>query len=176
VRLQQGDTVLEQPLQVTWDPVNRYDAQAIAEQQAFLAETWGMIDALYRRLGSLLSLQKQVELRKTLASEAGDDASAEAAEALLDALSTWQRSVSTPDRETFQDVLNFAPRIDTFLINVYQQADSAVLGLTRGQRERLQDLRPDWQAAIEAWDALLAGPVAQFNASAGPAVVIPGWE
>ena len=46
---------------------------------------------------------------------------------------------TTPERETFQDVLNFHPRLDAFLIDVYQQADNAVLGLTRGQRERLRD-------------------------------------
>lgn len=176
VRLSYGDEILEQAVEVSWDPINTYDPARIAEQQAFLAETFGMIDALYKRIASLQSIQRQVELRKSIADEAGDDALLAAAETLLGALDAWQKSVTTPERETFQDVLNFAPRIDAFLTNVYQQADSAVLGLTRGQRERLDDLRPGWQSAIERWERLMDEDVAAFNGQAGPAVSVPDWN
>lgn len=176
LRLTQGDRVLEQSVAVEWDPINRYDDERIAEQQAFVAETFAMIDDIYTRVASLQSVQKQVELRKLLATEAGDEIVADAAEALRDALSQWQESVTTPDRETFQDVLNFHPRIDAFLIDLYQQADKAVLGLTRGQRERLVDLKPEWQAAMAAWDSLVAEDIAAFNAVAGPAVAAPAWD
>lgn len=171
-----GEIVMEQDLDVIWDPINSYDAQAIAEQQAFLAETHSMIDAIYQRIDSLQSIQKQAELRKSLATEADDETMIDVSGALLEALETWQNSVTTPERETFQDVLNFAPQVDAFLINVYQQADRAVLGLTRGQRERLDDLRPQWQAALTAWDQLIDNDVATFNSLAGPAVAVPVWE
>jgi photosystem II stability/assembly factor-like uncharacterized protein len=176
LRLKQGDISLEQDVEVQWDPIHRYDAEKIAEQQAFVAEVFGMIDDIYTRIGSLQSIQQQVELRKSLASEGGDDIVADAAKTLLEALEGWQKSVTTPERETFQDVLNFHPRIDAFLIDVYQQADKAVLGLTRGQRERLDDLRPQWRAAMSAWDDLLSKDVAAFNALAGPAVATPDWD
>jgi len=176
VRLSDGDVVEEQTVELIWDPINTYDDAAIREQQAFLAETHGMIDALYKRIASLQSIRKQVELRKTLAKEAGDTAVSDAADSLLESLETWQKSVSTPERETFQDVLNFAPEIDAFLVNVYQQADSAVLGLTRGQRDRLDDLRPVWQQAMERWDSLMTEDLPAFNTVAGPAVAIPAWE
>ena len=176
IRLRYGDAVQEQPVELTWDPINSYDAARIAEQQAFLSESFGMIDAIYKRIASLQSIQQQVELRKSLADEAGDEALVEAADALLEALEAWQKSVTTPERETFQDVLNYAPRIDAFLTNVYQQADTAVLGLTRGQLDRLDDLRPQWQAAVQAWDRLVREDVAAFNSLAGPAVSVPAWE
>ncbi len=177
LRMELSDRVIaESEINIRWDPINSYDESAIAEQQAFLAENFRMIDALYRRVGSLQSIVKQVELRKALADEADDELVSEAARALLTTLETWQHSVSTPQRKTFQDVLNFHPRIDTFLINVYQQADSAVLGLTSGQRRRLDDLRPEWQAAIDAWDELIEKEVPAFNALAGPAVAVPSWQ
>ena len=175
-RLTHGDTVLETPVTVHWDPINDYDDEAIAEQQALLAETKSMIDALYRRVASLQAMQKQVELRKELAGAADDEALVEAADALLEQLSEWQRAVTTPERETFQDVLNFHPEIDAFLIDLYGQADRAVLGLTDGQRQRLEDLRPRWQDAIDAWDELVNEDVAAFNAAAGPALTVPAWE
>ena len=139
-------------------------------------QTVEVIDALYKRIGSLQSIQKQVELRKTIAEEADDTEVAEAATALLDALETWQKSVTTPERETPQDVLNFAPEIDAFLANVYQAADSAVLGLTRGQTDRLGDLRPVWREAMDGWDELMAEDLPAFNRVAGPAVAVPRWE
>lgn len=176
VRLTKGDEVEAREVEVSWDPINSYDAAKIAEQQAFLAEAFGMIDAVYKRIASLQSITRQVELRKAVAEEADDEALVEAADALLEALETWQKSVTSPERETFQDVLNFAPGIDAFLTNVYQQADAAVLGLTRGQRERLDDLRPQWQAAMDAWDRLMREDVAAFNRVAGPAVATPAWD
>ncbi|MEE4161325.1 MAG: hypothetical protein V2I25_02385 [Woeseiaceae bacterium] len=176
VRLTKGDEVAAREVEVSWDPINTYDAAKIAEQQAFLAEAFDMIDAIYKRIASLQSMTRQVELRKAVAEEADDEALVEAADALLEALETWQKSVTSPERETFQDVLNFAPGIDAFLTNVYQQADAAVLGLTRGQRERLDDLRPQWQAAMDAWDRLMREDVAAFNRVAGPAVATPAWE
>ena len=176
VRLSLGDTVREQTVEVLWDPIHTYDDAKIAEQQAFLKEAFGMIDALYERIGSLQQIQKQVELRKTIAEEADDTEVAEAAGTFLEALETWQKSVSTPERETFQDVLNFAPEIDAFLANVYQAADAAVLGLTQGQTDRLADLRPVWQQAMDGWDKLMAEELPAFNGVAGPAVAVPDLD
>lgn len=176
VRLSHGDIVQEESLELRWDPVNAYDDAAIVEQQVFLDEVFHMLDQVYARVGSLQQIQEQVELRKSLASKAGDEALAEAAEVLLDALKGWQQSVTTPQRETFQDVLNFHPRIDAFLIDLYGQADRAVLGLTRGQRQRLEDLRPQWEAAMSAWDRLIGDDIARFNERAGPAVATPDWR
>ncbi|MEM9208204.1 MAG: hypothetical protein AAGA61_03065 [Pseudomonadota bacterium] len=176
VRVSLGDDLQETDLDVIWDPVNAYDADAIAEQQAFLAESFRMIDGVFKRVKALQGLQKQIELRKSLAETDGDEAVVEAADALLEALTAWQESATTPSRETFQDVINFAPQIDSFLINVYQIADDSVLGLTQGQRDRLNDLRPRWQAIVDAFDDLMEGRVAAFNRSAGPALIVPDWD
>ncbi len=175
VRLTHGDEVVEQPLEVRWDPINDYDAERIAEQQRLAAETFAMIDGLYRRIASLLEIRKQVALRKALADRAGDAALAASAGELLDALDAWRDDVSTPARTSFQDVLHFPPRLDAFLAYLFQNVDEAVLGVTEGQRERYADLRPRWQAAIDAWQRLIDEDVAPFNDRAGPAIAGPAW-
>ncbi len=175
VRLTHGDEVVEQPLEVRWDPINDYDAERIAEQQRLAAETFAMIDGLYRRIASLLEIRKQVALRKALADRAGDAALAASAGELLDALDAWRDDVSTPARTSFQDVLHFPPRLDAFLAYLFQNVDEAVLGVTEGQRERYADLRPRWQAAIDAWQRLIDEDVAPFNDRAGPAIAVPAW-
>ena len=134
-----------------------------------------MLDELYTRIASLQTIQKQVELRKSIAEKADESEVVEAAETFLASLKEWQNSVTTPARETFQDVLNFHPRVDAFLVDLLDQADEAVRGLTDGQRDRLEDLRGPWQEAMDSWDQLIEEAMPAFNQSVGPAVVAPAW-
>jgi hypothetical protein len=176
VRLTYGDFVQESTVEVQWDPINDYEERAIREQQHFLVSTYAMIDGIYKRVNSLQKIQKQIELRKSLADDAGDEGMVEAAEALLATLKQWQESVTTPHRGNNQDVLNFAPKLDAFLTGLYQQADSAVLGITQGQRDRLADLQPQYEEAMRSWDRLVETNIAEFTRRAGPAVIVPAWK
>ena len=173
LKLTTGDTVLESTVEVRWDPNNEYDAARLDEQQAMLSKLYDMLDGLYQRVNVVLAIKQQVELRKTLAEKAGDTAQAEAATQLLERLDDWQNSISTPQRTNVQDVLNFASRLDAFLANLYGQVDSAVLGVTQGQRDRLADLEPQWREAMTAWDDLINDDVAAYTRQAGPAIVVP---
>ena len=176
VRLTFGDVVQESTVEVRWDPVNSYDDQLIREQQEFLANTFDMVDGIYKRVGSLVGIREQVELRKTLADAAGDAGTGEAADVLLNFLTEWQESGTTPHFGNNQDVLNFAPQLDAFLTGVYKQADAAVPGITQGQRDRLADLQPQWDEAMQNWDGMIEYDVDSFTKSAGPAVIVPDWE
>jgi hypothetical protein len=81
--------------------------------------------------------------------------------------------VSTPEVKAAQDQVGLPPKLEAFLANIYRIIDEAVLGLTRGQRDRLADLRPRWQAAMDDWDRLVGERVAGFNDGAGPPVLVP---
>jgi hypothetical protein len=73
-------------------------------------------------------------------------------------------------------VLNFPPQLDAFLTGLYQQVDAAVLGITQGQRDRLDDLEPQWVQAMQSWDTLIETDVAEFTRRAGPAIIVPNWQ
>jgi len=176
LRMTYGDIVQESSVNVAWDPINSYDDQAIRDQQQFLQSTYSMLDAIYKRIASLQKIQKQVELRKSIAADMDDDALVERSDSLLATLKDWQESVTTPNRGNGQDVLNIEPTLDAFLTILYQEADAAILGVTKGQRDRLSDLEPEWNAAMRRWDAIIESDVAEYSSSAGPAVVVPDWE
>ncbi|MFK7958232.1 MAG: hypothetical protein AB8B96_19200, partial [Lysobacterales bacterium] len=176
VRLTAGDTTVESSVEVSWDPINDYDQDSVSEQQAMLSTIYGMLEGLYQRLNTLLAVKKQVELRQAIAKKASDKEQAEAASALLKSLADWQNAVSTPQRTNNQDVLNFASKLDAFLANLYSQVDSAVLGVTQGQRDRLADLEPQWKDAILAWDQLIDDELEAYIQQAGPAIVVPDWD
>jgi len=173
LRLTYGDTVRESAVEVAWDPINDYDPTRIAEQQQAVAEAFDMLDSIYRRLAALADLRSQVEVRRTVAEAAGDEELAESARALLDDLDAWRDRVSTPDVKAAQDQVGLPPKLEAFLANIYRIIDEAVLGLTRGQRDRLADLRPRWQAAMDDWDRLVGERVAVFNDGTGPAMLVP---
>ncbi|MEE4301179.1 MAG: hypothetical protein V2J24_17185 [Pseudomonadales bacterium] len=176
VRLRHGDDVLEAPLTVLADPAIEVDAARTVEQQALLGDINAMVSSLYERIQTLTAIRRQAELRKELAEETGDGETAEAAEALLNALSDWQSSVTTPERKTFQDVLNFPPRVDAFLVDLYQQVDDAVLGLTDGQRARFSDLETRWTEEVDrGWDVLMDEHVRPFVERGGPVLYVPDW-
>ena len=176
VLLTYGDVVQKSTVEVQWDPINTYDDQAIQAQQQFLSNTFSMLDAIYKRVESLQKIQKQVDLRKSIAKDMDDEALAERADALLEKLKYWQESVTTPNRGNGQDVLNIEPKLDAFLTILYGEGNSAVLGITQGQRDRLGDLEPGWNAAMQSWNTLVDTDVAEFSRGAGPAVVVPAWD
>lgn len=175
-RLSHGDDVIESTFEVKWDPINTYDSAKIQEQQALAAKSFEMLDVIYKRIDSLLGMKRQLDLRKSLAEEIGDDAGSEDVTELIEALDAWQRSVTTPDRENGQDVLNYAPKLDAFVFNVFSQIDSAVLGVTKGQRDRLADIEPDWNAAMQAWDDMVATKIAAYNDGSEHVLILPPWE
>jgi len=173
LKLTYGDTVREASVEVAWDPVNDYDPDRIAEQQQAVAEVFDMLDSIYRRLAALAVLRSQVEMRRKLAEEVGDEELAESARVLLDDLDTWRDRVSSPNVKAAQDQVGVPPKLEAFLANIYRIIDGAVLGMTSGQRARLDDLRSRWQAETDAWDRLVEERVAGFNDGAGPAILVP---
>jgi len=173
VELNYGETVSESAVEVAWDPINDYDPARIAEQQQVVAEIFDMLDSIYRRLADLDDLRSQVEMRRKLAEAAGDEVLAESARALLDDLNAWRDRVSSPNVKAAQDQVGLPPKLEAFLANIYWIVDEAVLGLTRGQRDRIADLRPRWEEAIDDWDRLVGERVAELNDGAGPAMRVP---
>ena len=176
VRMTHGDQVLEQTVRVDWDPAIEADDAQIRRQQQTLDRLKDMIDDLYRRVNTALAVKEQLALRKRLASESGDDAMAAGIESLTAAIDDWQTSVTTPDRKTNQDVLNFPPKLDAFLINLYQQVDGALLGVTDGQEARYRDLREQWNVALDRWNALIEDRIVPYSETAGPAILVPAWQ
>ncbi len=176
VRITHGEQTAEQTIRVDWDPAIEADDAQIRRQQQTLTRLKDMVDALYRRVNTALAVKEQLELRKRLATDSGDNAMVAEIESLVAAVDDWQTSVTTPDRTTNQDVLNFAPKLDAFIINLYQQVDGALLGVTDGQEERYRDLREEWNVALDRWSALIEDRIVPYSETAGPAILVPAWQ
>ncbi|MEO1476307.1 MAG: hypothetical protein AAFS13_07980, partial [Pseudomonadota bacterium] len=179
VRLSEGDNVVgEAELQVQWDPRLEFDAQQITEQQAMAEQIYAMLNELHGSVNALRTVKGQAETRKAvIEKQGGSEALADAGEAVIEAIDAWEQTVITEEREFFQDVLNWPDRIDADLQVLYGAVDDASQGLTKGMRDRFSDLEQDWRGAIQRRDAVIAGPVAAFNAlfeeEAEPGLALP---
>ncbi|MEO1029034.1 MAG: hypothetical protein AAFX02_08270, partial [Pseudomonadota bacterium] len=179
LRLSLGDeTVGETTLRVEWDPRLSFDNQKTAEQQAMVSQLFDMIDELHGSVNALKAVKAQAETRKGLIEkQGGSEALAEAATEVIDAIKAWEDTVITPEREFFQDVLNWPDRIDADLIVLYGAVDDARQGLTKGMNDRFADLETEWTAAIAERDAVISDPVAEFNTlfaeEAAPGLALP---
>ena len=176
IRATLGDYLSETTLRVEWDPNIAYDPVQVRNQQQMLTSLFDMIDGLYRRIASLQTVKRQLELRRSVAEETGADREAAVADSLIAVLEEWQTSVSTPARTTNQDVLNFAPKLDAFLTNLYTQVDDAVLGVTDGQERRYRDLQEEWRRATARWNSLMEDRVYPYTETSGPAILVPEWR
>ncbi len=166
VRLHVGEKLAgAAPLKIKWDPRLDFDADAVAQQQETAARLYAMIDELHRSINALRSAKAQAETRKAVVEEHGGGALAEAAEAVAEAVEEWEGSVISTEREFFQDVLNWPDRLASDLQTLYGTVDGATFGLTQGMKDRFADLEPDWRAAMARRDAVVKGPVAEFNAA-----------
>ncbi|WP_116125891.1 WD40/YVTN/BNR-like repeat-containing protein [Lewinella sp. IMCC34183] len=95
-------------------------------------------------------------------------------------ITEWENNLIQPDQKTFQDVVNFPNRLSAELMSLKSRVDGPVPVVTRGARERLAELRQDWENYQGILDRIIAEDVAGFNATHReldlPALIVPGSE
>lgn len=168
----------ETSLQVAWDPRLTFDQANVSEQQAMATRLYEMLDELHGSVNALRAVKDQAITRKDVVEQQGGSESLiEASEEVIDAIDVWEKTVITEEREFFQDVLNWPDRLDADLQVLYGAVDDASQGLTKGIRDRFSDLEKDWTAAMQSRDAVIAGPIAEFNTvfkdAAAPGLALP---
>lgn len=182
VRLSIDDAVIgEASLSIEKDPRIELDPEKTAEQQAMVRKLYAMIDELHGSVNALRSIKAQIETRNQAATAKSDSTDLkQAGEAVIEAVDAWEKSVITKEREFFQDVLNWPDRLDADLQVLYGAVDAATQGLSKGLRERFEDLQENWMDAIARRDALVNGPIAEYNqqfkATEQPGVALPAYR
>ncbi|MGF1461798.1 MAG: WD40/YVTN/BNR-like repeat-containing protein, partial [Maricaulaceae bacterium] len=178
-RLSVGEAVMgEETFEIRPDPRLEHDADAIAEQQRLVASAYAMVDELHTSVNSLRTANAQAQARVAAMTDAEDDDPVKAAAKALDqAIEDWEATVIAPEREFFQDVLNWGDKLASDLHVIYGTLDGARYGVTQGMRDRLKDVKAAFKSAMEARDSILDGPLADYSAAISdqPAVIVPAF-
>jgi len=173
VRLTLGDTTIEQPLTVRFDPRQTYDPAHLAEQQMLVREAWDMLSEFKRTLIGLRQIRDQAKIKHAIFKENEEEENAEAMQAVIDAIDEWEDGNIATEREYFQDVLNWPDRIFTALQFHYSTLDGAMPRVTEGMKQRHADLKGRFEDAMAACDNVLDGPIAEANQIGEDMLVAP---
>ena len=178
LRLSLGDQVLEQPLELRWDPNFSYEPATITVQQELARRVYEMLDETYRSVLALQTIKEQIASRAKIAKDIAKgnedmEDSIEAADTLVETIENWENTLINRKRSNGQNVLAYEPRINFHMFTLLSSADDAMQGLTQGQRDRFDDLEAEWKTAMTARDKLLAEDIPAFNESVEQAILVP---
>jgi len=173
VRLRFGDTSVEQPLTVRYDPRQDYDPADLAEQQRLVQSAYRMLDEFQKTLIGLRQIREQAKIKHAIFEDKGETEKSDAMQAVIDAVDEWEDGNIATEREFFQDVLNWPDRLFTDLQFLYGTLDDALPRVTEGMKQRHADLKGRFDDAMSARDTVLEGPVAEANQMNEDALVAP---
>jgi photosystem II stability/assembly factor-like uncharacterized protein len=160
IRLKAGDTVVEQPLTLQFDPRHNISDTAWAEKQEMLDN----IDVIFTELSTTLATFKDV--RKQLKGQlkyVQDKDLKEQGSTILKSMQAWEDGVFSSKRTFFQDVLNWPDQLVSEFSGLLGSVDGAIPPLNTGVKERYTDLKAKWETAKSMRDELITGEIAAFN-------------
>ena len=172
VRMTLGETEVEQPLTVRFDPRQEYDPAHMTEQQQLVKSAYDMLDEFQATLIGLRKIRDQAQIKHGIFEDKGETEKAEAMQAVIDAVDDWEAGNIATEREFFQDVLNWQDQLFTDLQFLYSTLDGAMPRVTEGMKQRHADLKGRFEDAIGARDAILDGAVADANGQESSVLVV----
>ena len=78
-------------------------------------------------------------------------------------IDTWEKNLIQPNQKTFQDVINFNNKLNAQLLNLRGYLDVADPKVTKGARQRLNDLTADWKVYEDERDAIVNNEMTKYN-------------
>ncbi len=164
LRLTIGETVLDQTVEVSANPMYAEHAEAYSGQQELLARLDGITRELIEGVNTLRSACEQVNAhQKYLGDRDGFEDLIQAGDSLNGAIKEWEESLVQPKQKTFQDVINFPNQLISELLYVKEAVDSSDPRVTEGARSRAMDLLNQAGALKGGMNRILRSEMAEYN-------------
>ena len=164
VRLSVGDVTQTRSLEVVGDPRLQVTAADYQASEEFLAGVDESVNAIHEAVVRIRNVRGQMEnVIERVADQPGGDEIREAGESLIEQLDELERELVQPDQKTFQDVINFANRLNAQLFFLSLLVEGAVPPPTAGELQRLADLSEEWSEHRATLERLLGEELAAWN-------------
>jgi photosystem II stability/assembly factor-like uncharacterized protein len=159
-----GGPTQTRTLDVRMDPrlenVTREDLQAQRRLATTVRDT---LNAVYDAIRSIRSVREQVTSVAAHAAKAGHEGLTERADTVAARLTRLEQELIQTKSESFQDPLNFPPRLDNQYAYLYGNVAGPDGPPTQGARTRFRDLNEQWDALRSQMQSLMNEEVAAFN-------------
>jgi hypothetical protein len=146
------------------DPRVKATAAQWAEQQQFLTEVESTIEDIHGSINSIREVKKQVALHNEVL-KSKDDAKevVEAGEQLLKKIESWESNVIETRQKNGQDVINWPSKLNAEFFQLLGVADSHDPVLTKGVKDRRQEIESQWSNRKQEIQQLIDKDIAAYN-------------
>ena len=180
-RLTYGKEQKETTLTVLPNPNISASQADFDEQQKLLVEIDNALGTIHNSVTRMRNIQSQLEhYIKILNGKTNYASVSEKATAINEKLKTWEVKLIQPQQKTFQDVINFNNKLNAEWMYLKGFVDSDDPKVTRGAKERFQDLMAQWEVNENELNAIIEVDFKAFETLYQtmeiPALLIPETE
>jgi len=164
LRLRLGDVMSETIATVKANPAVEASLSAYQEQQQVVTEIEAMVTNIHKSVNQMRSAKAQLAGYKKLLSEneAAKDLIS-TGDSLTKRITSWEENLIQAKQKTFQDVINYNNKLNAELLFLRGFVEGVIPKVTQGTRERLQDLKNDWQKYQIERDAIIQTEMNAYN-------------
>ncbi|MEM6378146.1 MAG: hypothetical protein AAF705_08030, partial [Bacteroidota bacterium] len=160
-----GDLKAETSIEIANDPrwtdVTNADYQAQLDMGLEMSE---MLDQAHRRVKNLRAVKVQINSATKLAAQLEDQATLKSkSKATINALDAVEALILQNKAEASQDAINYPRVFSNHLGRLYGVVTGAHHRPTDGAKERLEDLKLEYQTIVEAYEKVMRTEVAEFE-------------
>ena len=163
------------------NPTINSSPQDFVEQQKMLVTIESTIIDMHESVNQMRSTKTQLDAYARLLKD-NENAKPliEKGEDLTKRINSWEENLIQAKQKTFQDVINFNNKLNAQLIQLKSYIDQADPKVTKGAKERFDDLLKDWKVYKNERDAIITTEMNAYNTLYKsldiPALIIKGKE
>lgn len=164
LRLTLGKKSVETSATILPNPVITSSSEDFKEQQQFLINIESVLRDMHSSVNMMRSAKSQLKHYATLLKGNKDAKSLlDKGKALLKRINSWEEHLIQEKQKTFQDVINFNNKLNSQLIRLMNYIDQADPKVTRGAKQRYDDLMKDWNLYKNERDAIIKTGMKAYN-------------
>ncbi|AUC14144.1 glycosyl hydrolase [Tenacibaculum sp. SZ-18] len=164
LRLTLDGTTAETQAKILPNPAIKSTPQDFREQQNMLVQIEATLKDMHTSVNQMRSAKSQLNTYSKLLK--GNDTAKKllkTGDELKKRINSWEENLIQQKQKTFQDVINFNNKLNSQLIQLSSYIDQADPKVTRGAKERFQDLMQDWQVYKNERDAIINTEMNAYN-------------
>jgi len=165
LRLQANTDKAETSVTIKPNPSIDASPAQFTERQAVLNELEKMITEIHESVNDMRSVQNQLShYKKMLKDNQKAEELLKKGDSLSKRITSWEENLIQTQQKTFQDVINFNNKLNSEVLYLKDFIDTPIPQVTTGSKQRLQDLKKDWQTYKSERDAIINTEMEAYNA------------
>nr|WP_299438915.1 glycosyl hydrolase [uncultured Aquimarina sp.] len=164
LRLSLEEETVETEATILPNPAIPSTPEDFVEQQNMLVNIENTLKDMHESVIQMRSAKDQLSnYAKLLKENEKAKGLIEKGEELQKRINTWEENLVQEKQKTFQDVINFNNKLNAQLIQLLHYIDQADPKVTKGAKERFNDLMNDWKVYKDERDAIINTEMKAYN-------------